>query len=206
MPRGARFTADEDTMITTIFSEGARHARYRYDWIKEYIESHQDLNIPSLRGYSAYVSRWRTIRERDNLGRYGDAPTTQAPSTVAPTRPPERKRKVDQMSEAELDKYEEKVLARIKKRREEIDMEKTRIPECPVCMDDTENPVIASCGHVFCVQCYCKLLSRDLPTYSQRCHTCPTCRAEWNRPNKVVFMDFRSTIADCKEKGATLSV
>jgi hypothetical protein len=195
MARGAAFTNDEDVMIRYVFNGGG-NARSKYEKVQAYINEHIDLDIPPIRRYIAYVTRWRVIRDREQV----------QPEVVVTVRPTTNKRKICQMSEEQLNEYEKKMLERIKKRRDEIEIEKSTLPECPICMSEAENSVVASCGHVFCVQCYCSTLSRDLPHYSQRCHTCPTCRAEWNKPNKVQFMEPKSTIAICKVKGAIISV
>lgn len=198
MARGATFTNDEDDMIHQVFSNGGP-VEYKYRKIQEYIAEHSDLNIPPLRRYNAYVARWRHVRT--SRQQIQDSPEPSSSSSPAP-----KKRKIENMGEEELMKYEAKILKRIKMRKEEITMEKNATPECPVCMVDIDDPVIACCGHVFCVQCYCKVLSRDLVSYDQMCHVCPICRADWNKPDKVIFMEKSSTVAECKSNGAIISV
>lgn len=76
------------------------------------------------------------------------------------------------------------------------------VPTCPVCVDDIETGVIASCGHVYCVTCYCKTLTRAVGNYNQRSQQCPVCRANWDKPQQVKFMETGTTTEQFKAKGA----
>ena len=107
----------------------------------------------------------------------------------------------------ELDMEMKKLQETFKRRKEELEREETVFPECPVCFDTIDNnstlqAVLASCGHVFCAQCYMRQCSTPLPRYSQRCHQCPMCRSNWDKPSKVHIMPKGSTVAMCKQKAS----
>lgn len=117
------------------------------------------------------------------------------------------KRSITSMSMDELKEYEADVLERIKKRKVEIEAEQKSTPECPLCISKIDKGcVIASCGHVFCTECYCQNISRPLPRYGDCYHTCPICRDTWDKPIKVQFIQGAPTVAKCKEKGAKISI
>ncbi len=105
----------------------------------------------------------------------------------------------------ELEREMKKLRETFKRRKEELEREETAFPECPVCFDtiDNDSPlqaVLASCGHVFCAQCYMRQCSTTLMRYSQRCHQCPMCRSNWDKPSKVHIMPKGATVAMCKQK------
>lgn len=224
MPRGRVFTPAEDSMLMFAFNNFHSEIS-RMNRIRERIS-----NPASVRPYASYLNRWRFIRRRDrNLqststsydsdssdsddeNLFSPTFTVQRrtlPPPPAPTpAPASLKRTIEQMSEDELTKYEVEINEKIKRRKEEIEKEKKSNPECPLCLEDIKtNCVVASCGHVFCTECYCKNLSRPLQRYTDVCHKCPTCRASWDKPDKVNFINSDNiTVSECKEKGAKISV
>jgi hypothetical protein len=106
-----------------------------------------------------------------------------------------KKRTINEMSEKELEEYEKNITEQIKKRKVEIEKEHTAHSKCPLCFEEIDmNAVIASCGHVYCTECYCKTLSRPLQKYTDTCHNCPVCRESWNKPNKVQFVSRNDNI------------
>jgi hypothetical protein len=121
-----------------------------------------------------------------------------------PTPKAKKRKSVDRMNANELAEYEKEVMVRIKKRKAvlEAKKERTTLPTCPVCLNECENSVIASCKHLFCVKCYCSTLTRNVPEFIRDCHVCPLCRADWNEHNKLQFNFKKLTIAQCKELGA----
>lgn len=230
MPRGPQFTIDEDNNILEVFRD------YVTPHIRMRVLERRMLGGP-IRSYNSYVTRWRNLRRMENDAQQSsnnngssiianvdrlineliddsddDDISDDEDLTIMINPPPPapnvKKRTIDMMNEEELDKYQEEMINKIKRRKEELEKEKTAIPECPLCLDNIiKNCVVASCGHVFCTECYCKTLSRDLPRYGDTHHKCPSCRSPWNKPNDVKFMASDSiTVADCKAKGAIISV
>lgn len=126
------------------------------------------------------------------------------PSTSAPA--PARKRTFSAcLSKEDLESEMAILQAAYKRRKEELDKEETACPECPICCETIDKTlgmpaVLASCGHVFCAQCYMRTCSTPLACYTNTCHTCPMCRAKWDKPNKVHMMPQGATIATCKLK------
>ncbi|KAH0790935.1 RING/U-box superfamily protein [Histomonas meleagridis] len=53
--------------------------------------------------------------------------------------------------------------------------------ECVICQDIPEEPVMLTCGHVFCYKCVYR--------WSREHNTCPTCRAEMMKLNEIEFAD-----------------
>lgn len=227
MPRGRAFTPMEDCIIRAVFGT-YESQRARMDRMAARIP-----DPANRRRYSSYVNRWRVIRNRnpiisrtthntndddsDSSDSDDDDPFSPSftvqrrilpPPVQVPAEPVSLKRTIDQMCEDELAKYEVEINEKIKRRKEEIEKEKKSNPECPLCLEDIKtNCVVASCGHVFCTECYCKNLSRPLQRYSDVCHKCPTCRTNWDKPDKVHFINSENiTVSACKEKGAKISV
>lgn len=124
--------------------------------------------------------------------------------TPAPT--PTRKRTLsDCHTIEELEMEMAKLQETFKRHKERLEREESAFPDCPICFDtiDGESPlqsVLASCGHVFCAQCYMRQCSTPLATYTQRCHKCPMCRSDWNQPSNVHIMPKGATVAMCKQK------
>lgn len=227
MPRGRAFTVEEENHVRTVFRlYSTPNMRMR--------GMRSRVGEENMRSYNSYVTRWRTLRRIDgqssnngnggsilaNVSRFinelsddsDDSDSSDDEDLTITINPPPapiaKKRTIDMMNEEELDKYQEEMMNKIKRRKEELEKEKTAIPECPLCLDEiTKHCVVASCGHVFCTECYCKTLSRDLPRYDDTHHKCPSCRSPWNKPNEVKFMASDNiTVADCKAKGAIISV
>ena len=129
--------------------------------------------------------------------------STPAP---APAPTPVRKRTFsDCLSKEDLESEMDKLQAAYKRRKEELVKEETACPECPICCETIDKTlgipaVLASCGHVFCAQCYMRTCSTPLTRYTNTCHTCPMCRSNWDKPNKVHMMPQGATIAACKLK------
>lgn len=119
---------------------------------------------------------------------------------------PTRKRTLsDCHTTEELEMEMAKLQETFKRRKEQLVREESTFPDCPICFDtiDGESPlqsVLASCGHVFCAQCYMRQCSTPLATYTQRCHKCPMCRSDWNKPSNVHIMPKGATVAMCKQK------
>jgi hypothetical protein len=204
MARGPAFTIGEDNMLRVVWDNETEMGN-RMVAIGEYIDNNEDYYFPPLRSYAAYRRRMFILSNNTAVD-----PVIEDPVMIPVVEDPVEevlmnKRRVCEMESFELERYEIKVLDKIKRRREVL-LEETMLPTCPVCCEMTENSIIAACGHVFCVQCYCSTLSRALPRYEQRCHVCPVCRANWDKPSKVSFMKPESTIAECKIKGAFISV
>lgn len=132
---------------------------------------------------------------------------------LVPSPPPapvviDKKRKLCDMYDEELDEYEKEILDCIKRRREEIKKEEETLTECPLCLSEIdENCIISNCGHVFCVECYCKNVSRPLQRYSDTSHSCPSCRTAWDEPNKIQYVtNTKPTIAKLRGMGAKVSI
>lgn len=131
---------------------------------------------------------------------------------VPPPPPPQRqqqqsrKRSIAQIySLEELEEEQKRVLEEFTRRKVEIEQESIAMPACPVCKlsidEEMEHtPVVASCGHIFCTQCYISICSTPLARYSQRHHKCPVCREGWNKPNNVFVMAKGSTVSQCKQR------
>ena len=107
---------------------------------------------------------------------------SQATSTTTSTKRP--RPRVDGMTLEELDEYERELqgeLGALAKRRKEYEEKcnDTRLPSCAICKEDgCRHVMVSKCGHTFCNQCTISFLCMPLPTYQQRHHTCPVCRAE----------------------------
>ena len=133
-----------------------------------------------------------------------DEDQRQTPNTPIPT----LKRTLSNcQTKGELERVMKKLQETFKRRKVELEKEQTAFPECPVCFDTIDNNsplqvVLASCGHVFCAQCYMRQCSTTLTRYSQRCHQCPMCRSNWDKPSKVHIMPKGSTVAMCKQKAS----
>ena len=131
-------------------------------------------------------------------------------ATVIPRREPApaptRKRTFSAcLSKEDLESEMDKLQAAYKRRKEELAKEETACPECPICCETIDKTfgmpaVLASCGHVFCAQCYMRTCSTPLARYTNTCYTCPMCRSNWDKPNKVHVMPQGATVADCKLK------
>lgn len=104
-------------------------------------------------------------------------------------------------SEPVMDKPQEEY----KHRKEEKVKDDTTFPDCPICLETIDKALgisaaVASCGHIFCTQCYMRTCSTLLPRPLSKSHKCPMCRSRWNKPYKVHMMPQGATIADCKLK------
>lgn len=92
-------------------------------------------------------------------------------------------------------------LKKIQDKKKALEKYNNTLPSCPLCCEEECNlVVITQCNHVFCNQCHIRNLSRVLPTYQQRCHRCPLCTQELDKPNEQILMDYKATIADCNKK------
>ena len=209
-----RFTIDEDNMIDEAWSTSNDKVA-RMTAIREYIYDNGLLDIPPIRKYAAYNRRYTmfiapAIAPPTTQAFIGPAvapPTTQAfigPAVAPPTTqafigpavaPPSNKRKADEDDDVVFVEKKQKVAAVTPS---------ADLPSCPICTDDALNCVIASCGHVYCVQCYCSTLTRSMPNYTTRCQQCPLCRANWDKPALVKFMAANSSVGDCKAHGGFL--
>jgi hypothetical protein len=121
------------------------------------------------------------------------SPSTLAPGDIFPTK---TKRSVDRMNSEELAEYEKQVLGKIKKRK--LALEKTTIPKCSKCCNESSNTVIATCGHLFCTECYCKMLVEN----SGNTHHCPNCDDIWCSSEGLVFTYKKLSITKYRELGA----
>jgi hypothetical protein len=199
---GRHFTLAEKRYIHYCF------ATYQNTHSTSYIVSLIKQRFPdSYKNNLAYRNQWRSLRSQwgvTAIQSYGASVQSSSSSSSQSSQSSSSyqatvvdiKRCVEKCYDLEeLCKLEDD----IKRRKTEINKDESTEPECGVCMENCgDKTVISSCGHVFCVQCYCSLLSRALPTYNQRCHVCPTCRAEWNKPNDVKFCDTSMSVADVK--------
>ena len=48
---------------------------------------------------------------------------------------------------------------------------------CPICLEIVHNPVMVSCGHIFCDTCIDGVFNNSGPQSAQEFHSCPLCRA-----------------------------
>ena len=183
---GRRYTTAEDNMIRSIMSTHVGRENSEARFIAYIASNHGPFtSLAPFRSYASYRRRYFDI-------------TGPARSVVTPVAAVERtsKRKVCDMTEEELTRYEEKLANSIKKRREVITTQKTTAPKCTVCKKDALTPVIASCKHIFCVECYCKHVT-GAPGMNRHCHRCPSCSKDWNSPSNVQVMAPRSTLYEC---------
>lgn len=221
MPRGLSFSQVELNIMNRAFARdgGNRSQDEIYDEIKRRLIRREITPRPYLSYWNKYRTTRNNIEEVPRIvlepldltiinGPSTPTPATPSspqyvPTTTPTSTPPAPKKKrtvadmnLDSFVEEDLEKLEEK----IKVRRVEIENESKSHPTCGICHCENTINVIATCDHVFCVQCYISNTSRALPNpYQMSCHVCPVCRAEWNKPNDVKFMEPNSTIADCKK-------
>jgi hypothetical protein len=168
------------------------YRRYHYVYV-----SNSDRPVSSESDSESSESDWDSDSDSEN------------DDTVPAPAPAPKKRTISEMSERELEEYEKDITEQIKKRKVEIEKEHTALSKCPLCIDEIEdNAVIASCGHVFCTECYCKNLSRPLQRYTETCHKCPVCREKWDKPDKVQFISKTDniTVTFLRNLGAKVSI
>jgi len=93
-----------------------------------------------------------------------------------------------------------------KRKAEEIEIneqnakkQKVTLPTCGICFCEEQHIIISCCNHIFCVQCYISNTTTALPNpYEQNCHVCPTCRADWNKPNEAKLMEKGASLSECE--------
>lgn len=188
MPHFPSFTNDEDWVIKLEWGNPLHKSNaQRYEAIQQRIGTlakFSQSNFPCIRSISSYARRYKRL--------YHPPPTATTSN----------KRLLETMTEEALNEYEFETIAAIKNRREEIQTDRAKPPYCPICLEHSGNVVVACCGHVFCVECYCRALGQTVPKSRHRCHVCPVCRSIWNAPGKVTIMPPKSSTYDCKIKGA----
>lgn len=134
--------------------------------------------------------------------------TTRATPKETPKETPAQtlKRTLDAIHDiTDLDKALEEFAEQAKRRKKELEDEANAMPSCGVCHEEINNDLtftaaVASCGHIFCTQCYISHCSTALTRYSQRYHQCPICRANWDKPTGVHIMHKGASVMQCKQK------
>lgn len=187
------FTSAEDDIIKNAFNF-IINITSRMTYINSKIETNNnntDLARINLRTYASYSRRYVTYIHTPTPTLNVVAPPTIITHVI--------KRKFNEMTEKQLDVYEKSALENIARRRLTLISDKANVPACRACGKDSTNSVIASCGHMFCVSCYCGRLTTVLSGY-ETSHKCPitTCNKCWDEPCNIHVMKPNSTIEECR--------